>query len=243
MNKRTRRIAERDEYVCGAHVGGCGQSLRGRRITVDHIVPRKFMRRLAGDNANPNHDWNLQVMCAECNNKKGGQVNGLEEIFGMREVLKKKDRKTLLDHFSDHIDDGGSTHMTFYTQEKKCGPDCHSLMCRLSGDELTYYVVFRGEPQRICTIMQHNGATMIIGKGRYGEMGYAKGHFGHLLPPPSNNRHTGVAATVWCPPDFPLHDLAGRLVVVMSPGSWDTALEKIRLQRQSQQCAGTASRK
>ncbi len=73
------RLLPRDGFVCGLHVGGCGQGIRNRAdATVDHIFTRSYFRDRE-DGFNPkdyNKDWNCQPMHHECNNNRGGQIYG-----------------------------------------------------------------------------------------------------------------------------------------------------------------------
>lgn len=75
MKAKLRKILERDDYLCGIHVGGCGKKIDCEKDepTIDHIWSKSYSK---------NHEnksmfqkqWNCQPMCRECNNKKGGQM-------------------------------------------------------------------------------------------------------------------------------------------------------------------------
>ncbi len=74
-----RLLIERDGYVCGPHVGGCGEQTHlGSEIDLDHIFPQAFFR---DTNIFQPHQyngaWNLQRMHRTCNNEtKGGFLFG-----------------------------------------------------------------------------------------------------------------------------------------------------------------------
>ena len=78
-SKQLSRVLPRDDYLCGIHVDGCGQSIRNRAdATVDHIFTRSFFNERE-DGIKPkdyNRDWNCQPMHHECNNRRGGQMYG-----------------------------------------------------------------------------------------------------------------------------------------------------------------------
>ena len=61
-----------DPYVCK----GCGKIFRTRanECTVDHIIPRKY--------GGTNNIANLQILCRECNQNKGHQIDRLTLKYG-----------------------------------------------------------------------------------------------------------------------------------------------------------------
>ena len=84
MTSRQRRVLnrlliERDGYVCGRHMGGCGEQAHiGSETDLDHIFPQAFFR---DTNIFQPHEyngvWNLQRMHKTCNNEsKGGFLFG-----------------------------------------------------------------------------------------------------------------------------------------------------------------------
>ena len=73
-------LLERDGYLCGIHVGGCGKKLAAGDATVDHIIPRNILKTdeitgtlISGDDAFK------QPMCKDCNNSK--KHGGLDVMF------------------------------------------------------------------------------------------------------------------------------------------------------------------
>lgn len=76
--KRTRlqRLLERDNYRCGIHLAGCGESLDTKDANIGHIVPKAVLRRPTGydqlhfDNLGSSvPDCNVQPMHEDCNFK------------------------------------------------------------------------------------------------------------------------------------------------------------------------------
>ena len=72
MKKRMqrKRILNRDNKLCGIHMGGCGQPIKkGEEYNTDHIVPKAFFSTVAKSRiAEFNKDWNCQPMHVCCNN-------------------------------------------------------------------------------------------------------------------------------------------------------------------------------
>jgi len=77
MHPTLRKILERDDYLCGVHVGGCGKKIDCEKDepTIDHIWSKSYLRKHRNKTVflKP---WNYQPMCRECNNQRGGQIVG-----------------------------------------------------------------------------------------------------------------------------------------------------------------------
>lgn len=70
-------LLERDDYLCGIHVGGCRKRLAAGDATVDHIIPRNILKtdERAGTRISRD-DAFKQPMCQDCNNnKKQGELD------------------------------------------------------------------------------------------------------------------------------------------------------------------------
>ena len=73
---KRRRVAHRDDKMCGVHLGGCMTSIQGKS-TLDHILPQSLIPAFGLNSQEFNRDWNLQVMHPECNVNRGGAIHGL----------------------------------------------------------------------------------------------------------------------------------------------------------------------
>ena len=73
---KRRRVAHRDDKMCGVHLGGCMTSIQGKS-TLDHILPQSLIQPFKLNSEEFNKDWNLQVMHPECNVERGGVIHGL----------------------------------------------------------------------------------------------------------------------------------------------------------------------
>ena len=83
---RKKWLLKRDSYICGKHLGGCGERITNSQTansTVDHIIPRGYYHKVTAKQEDMvdlrrdfEQDWNLQPMHGECNRNRGGQLNG-----------------------------------------------------------------------------------------------------------------------------------------------------------------------
>lgn len=78
--RKTMFLLRRDSFICGLHVGGCGNFIRrkgvviGEHVNQDHIVPKDFFN---------SHDakdefqkiWNIQPMHKRCNGRRRGTLD------------------------------------------------------------------------------------------------------------------------------------------------------------------------
>ena len=74
-----KRLIQRDGYVCGSHVGGCGkEACPNSETNIDHIFSQAFFRDThALQPGQYDGLWNLQRMHKACNNEaKGGFLSG-----------------------------------------------------------------------------------------------------------------------------------------------------------------------
>ena len=80
--KALRTLNQRDGRRCGIHLGGCGKKISHRdQMSVDHIIPKKIPLSLYDEYPGSfEGHWNLQVMHAECNSRKGSDVSRLLDL-------------------------------------------------------------------------------------------------------------------------------------------------------------------
>ncbi|MGP1457932.1 MAG: HNH endonuclease [Treponema sp.] len=72
-----------DAYPKGPYVcKGCGKVFKTRAgCTIDHIVPRAF--------GGTNDRANLQILCEECNQRKGSKIDGLTAKYAGDALLRE----------------------------------------------------------------------------------------------------------------------------------------------------------
>ena len=85
-SKRREVVLKRDNYLCGIHLGGCGERLsKSDQITLDHIIPESWWK--DREPVRPdyyNQEWNFQPMHDYCNSgDKKGQIYGFP-VFSCR---------------------------------------------------------------------------------------------------------------------------------------------------------------
>ncbi len=80
--KRRLKILKRDGYRCGIHSGGCGKKLTFDTYTEDHIIPKNILSIMKQKEYSKFHQDinNIQPMCKECNERKGGNLVFSESI-------------------------------------------------------------------------------------------------------------------------------------------------------------------
>jgi len=98
-----RRIMKRDDGVCGAHIDGCGRSLRSAQdAEVGHMVHRSFFKYFSpAEKTDFNADWNCQPECPRCNDLRRGQLDDWP-LYKCRchylQVSRKSDKATVEIH-------------------------------------------------------------------------------------------------------------------------------------------------